>query len=336
MMCFKEALYIVCKDNNLARQMYDPFALKSFLEDKCSWSLEEKQKVKEFYQVDKQYKVFSRLHKNGKSEVDSLINEFDSNQNQMSKQKFSALLQTIVFLFDSDESAVQNAVNKQKTQPTPVAPKKPAQQKAQPKPVATNKPTQQKQATTQQPKQNQQQAQNNTFLDKQTTQPVTQSNQNTAGNTTYSNTSTYTDYEDYVGNILGGIMLGIPLLALLLGIVTWIFKIDIPWIVWQWIIGISVTDVLCIAFLIMYDSYCLEMGVGVGYFLIITIPNVLLLLIYGVLYKIIFLWITAQMFVSLFSLSVVSFDDCEDEFGVFFAISAILCLAGFVCVLLML
>ena len=117
MMCFKEALYIVCKDNNLARQMYDPFALKSFLEDKCSWSLEEKQKVKEFYQVDKQYKVFSRLHKNGKSEVDSLINEFDSNQNQMSKQKFSALLQTIVFLFDSDESAVQNAVNKQKTQP---------------------------------------------------------------------------------------------------------------------------------------------------------------------------------------------------------------------------
>ena len=107
MMDFKQALHIACKDSNLSGQMCDPFALRCFLEDKCNWSLEQKAKVKLFYQVDKQYNVFCRLYQKGKSEVDVLLAEFEGKQNEMSKEKFNALLQTILFILSADKTAMQ-------------------------------------------------------------------------------------------------------------------------------------------------------------------------------------------------------------------------------------
>ncbi|MBQ9716173.1 MAG: hypothetical protein IJV77_07200 [Clostridia bacterium] len=298
MMDFKQALHIVCKDSNLSGQMCDPFALRCFLEDKCNWSLEQKAKVKLFYQVDKQYNVFCRLYQKGKSEVDVLLAEFEEQQNEMSKQKFASLLNTIVFLFDASESQLQKVEQQQRA-------------KKQPQ-VANKKPHK--------PCKNNHHAKANARQNR--IQPVNQF--------AVSAPSHGFDVVDFLLNLLAAYVKFAPLLAVLFSVVVLIFKIEIPWVTWQWVIGVTVIAILLFLIAFMIDNDCFATNGGVIYFLTVMSINVVLLCFFGAFYKVIFLCVLAQTIFCLAMLAFVSFYEHDMGYGIFFVIALLGCLAGFV------
>ena len=333
MMDFKQALHLVCKDENLAGQMCNPFALRCFLEDKCNWSLEEKSKIKEFFAVDKKYGVFCRLYKKGKSEADALVAEFESQQNDMSKKRFVSLIETILFVMQANTKQMQKPAVKQQAKVPRAVQKKPQQKQGQAKVQQQGKvqqPARVQQPAIKQPAKVQQPApakkRTPTYVVAKPQRPKKQKK---------SAKISYLEAEEFLFDAVAIYIKYYPLLACLFALVTWVFGISIPWLAWQWIIGVGVVAILLFVMCLMADSYLLDGEGGIAYFLIVTIPNVILLCIFGLAYKVIFLCTMAQMAFALVIFAVMAFDDCEPGYGTFFVLSALASIGAFVGVLLL-
>lgn len=147
------------------------------------------------------------------------------------------------------------------------------------------------------------------------------------------------DVEIFIG--CGTILLIASLLVGLFGLLVGIFHWNIPWVVWQWIIGIVGGGWLTLGFGLLI--YLLHDGLTCDYFIsgficlcAVTVINFVLLLCLRENYKAIFGCFAAWNIIGGGILSAICFDDVEDEWGWVYVVAVIILLIGMVASLILL
>lgn len=149
----------------------------------------------------------------------------------------------------------------------------------------------------------------------------------------YSYSSVGDDVDIFIG--CSAILLLASLLVGLFGLLVGIFQWNIPWVVWQWIIGIVGGGWL--AFGLGLLIYLLHDSVICDYFIsgflclgVVAVVNFVLLLCLRENYKVIFGCISAWAILGGGILSAICFDDVEDEWGWVYVVAVIILLIGMV------
>ena len=137
-------------------------------------------------------------------------------------------------------------------------------------------------------------------------------------------------WEDWV-NVFAGLLIFASLGVGIFGLLTWIFQWNIPWIVWQWIIGVLGGGWLTLG--IGYLIYLLDDDIIVDFYIsgfvvlfVVTLANVILFLCLRDSYRIMFSCFSVWSIIGGIILAVASFDNVEPECGVGYIGASILLL----------
>ena len=142
----------------------------------------------------------------------------------------------------------------------------------------------------------------------------------------YSYSSVRDDVDIFIG--CGAILLLASLLVGLFGLLVGIFQWNIPWVVWQWIIGIVGGGWIALGFglliYLLHDSVTCEYFIsGLICLCAVAVVNFVLLLCLRENYKAIFGCFSAWAILGGGILSAICFDDVEDEWGWVYVVAAI-------------
>ena len=134
----------------------------------------------------------------------------------------------------------------------------------------------------------------------------------------YSYSSVGDDVDIFIG--CSAILLIASLLVGLFGLLVGVFRWNIPWVVWQWIIGIVgggwIALGLGLLIYLLHDSVTCEYFIsGLICLCAVALVNFVLLLCLRENYKVIFGCISAWAILGGGILSAICFDDVEDEWG---------------------
>ena len=279
-MTFREGLLWVYKNRRADGEITDPFYLYCRLSDLVSTSYEDKNKVELFYAVDRRLCVFETLIKQGENGVERLLNSYMVVSDLLSDDSFKKLIECAVWVM-SPTAQSSVTVGEQENESVPPKPQKIT-------PVKVEK------------------------SEENETQEVR----------TPLNTCEYSNSNDDVDVFIGySVMLVISsLLVGLFGLVVGIFDWNIPWLVWQWIIGIVGGGWIALGLGLLI--YLLDDSVTCDYFIsgflslcAVAIINFVLLLCLRENYKVIFGCISAWMMLGGVVFASLCFDDVEDEWG---------------------
>lgn len=279
-MTFREGLLHIYKNRQTDGEITDPFYLYCRLSDLCSSSYEDKRKTELFYAIDKRLCIFETLIKQGKKGEEKLFNSYLVVADLLSKDSFKKLIECAVWAMNS---TAQSPVTEQEKAGKPIAP---TPQKV--KPVKVEKAEE--------------------SVSQETRTPL--------------NISSYSSIDDDVEIFLGCgvILLLASLLVGLFGLLVGIFQWNIPWVVWQWIIGVVGGGWLAIGLGLLI--YLLHDGIACDYFITgficlcaVAIINLVLLLCLRENYKAIFGCFSAWGILGGVVLASICFDDAEDEWG---------------------
>ena len=142
----------------------------------------------------------------------------------------------------------------------------------------------------------------------------------------YSYSSVGDDVDIFIG--CSAILLIASLLVGLFGLLVGVFRWNIPWVVWQWIIGIVgggwIALGLGLLIYLLHDSVTCEYFIsGLICLCAVAVVNFVLLLCLRGNYKAIFGCFSAWAFLGGVVLASISFDDEEDEWGWVYVVAAI-------------
>jgi hypothetical protein len=261
----------------------------------CSSSYEDKRKTELFYAIDKRLCVFETLIKYAEKGEKELLNSYMVVSELLSEDKFKKLIECAVWVMNP---TAQSPVAVQEKAGKPIAP---TPQKV--KPVKVEKAEE--------------------SVSQETRTPLN----------TYSYSGVDDDVEIFLG--CGAILLIASLLVGLFGLLVGIFHWTIPWVVWQWIIGIVgggwIALGLGLLIYLLHDSVTCEYFIsGLICLCVVAVANFVLLLCLRENYKVIFGCISAWAILGGGILSAICFDDAEDKWGWGYIATIIILLLGMV------
>ena len=296
-MRFREGLLHIYKNRQTDGEITDPFYLYCRLLDLSSSSFEDKKKVELFYAVDKRLCIFDTLIKHGEKGENELLNSYMVVSELLSEDSFKKLIECAVWVM-SPTAQITVALPK-KTRP-------PVQKPQKIVPVKVEK------------------AEESIKREKRT--PL--------NNYSYGG---YNGGADDVDIFIGcsAILLLASLLVGLFSILVGIFQWNIPWVVWQWIIGVVVGGWLTLGLgLLMYllhDSMTCDYFIS-GFLCLgaVAVVNFVLLLCLRENYKTIFGCFSAWGILGGGILSAICFDDVEEEWGWGYVVTVIILLIGMI------
>lgn len=279
-MNFREGLLHIYKNRQTDGEITDPFYLYCRLSDLCSSSYEDKRKTELFYAIDKRLCIFETLIKYAEKGEKELLNSYMVVSELLSEDKFKKLIECAVWVMNP---TAQSPVAVLKKAGKPIVP---TPQKV--KPVKVEKAEEEEKQETRTPLK------------------------------TYSYGGVDDDVEIFLG--CGAILLIASLLVGLFGLLVGIFDWNIPWGVWQWIIGIVgggwIALGLGLLIYLLHDSVACDYFIsGIICLCAVAVVNFVLLLCLRENYKVIFGCISAWAILGGGILSAICFDDVEDEWG---------------------
>lgn len=294
-MTFREGLLHIYKNRQTDGEITDPFYLYCRLSDLSSSSYGDKKKVELFYAVDKRLCIFETLIKYGKKGEEELLNSYMVVSELLSEDSFKKLIECAVWVMSP---TAQIPVTVQEKAGKPIAP---TPQKV--KPVKVEKAEE--------------------SVSQETRTPLK----------TYSYGGVDDDVEIFLG--CGAILLLASLLVGLFGVLVGIFGWNIPWVVWQWIIGIVgggwIALGLGLLIYLLHDSITCEYFIsGLICLCAVAVVNFVLLLCLRENYKAIFGCFSAWAILGGVVLASICFDDAEDEWGWGYIVAVIILLIGMV------
>lgn len=295
-MNFREGLLYTYQNRQTDGEITDPFYLYCRLSDLCAGSYVDKEKVELFHAIDKRLCVFEKLIEEGEKGKEELLNSYMVVSDLLNEGSFIKLIECAVWVMDPN-SRPPVAVQKQ-PQAAPKRPRKKAQ------PVVVNYAEESKEN------------------EKRTTLKMPSYN-------------VFWDDEVTIFLGVGLILLALTLLVGLFGILVGICKWNIPWLAWQWIIGIVGGG--WIALLLGFLTYLLEDSVTCDYtvfgficVVVVAVINFVLLIFLRENYKVLFGCISAWAILGGGVLSAICFDDVEDGWGWVYVFAAIILLLGMI------
>ena len=280
-MNFREGLLHIYKNRRTDGEITDPFYLYCKLSDLCSGSYADKEKVELFYAIDKRLCIFETLIKNGGNGKKELLNAYMVVSDLLNEGSFAKLIDCATWVM-SPNACLPVAV-----QPQPQARAIPQQKKVQP--AVVHRAEESRKQETRTP------LQTPSF-----SWPI------------------FDEVEGFLG--VGFILLVLSVFVGIFGILVGACKWNIPWLVWQWIIGIVgggwITLLLALLTYLLDDSITCEYTVfGFICVGVMAVVNFLLLVFLRGNYKAIFGCFSVWTMIGSVILAVICFDDVEDEFG---------------------
>ena len=306
-MIFKEGLLYAYKNRKTDGEISDPFYLYCRLSDLCASSYVDKKKVELFYAIDKRLCIFETLIKKGEKGKEELLNSYLVVSELLGEESFIKLIDCAVWVMSSSACMPKPPPPKPKSKEPPQAtpkgntpnpPPKPTPAFAPVQPVVVNRAAE--------------------SVQQQTRTPLRPANYY------------FFDETEIFWAIVGVLLIAsliVGLFGLLVGVCGW----DIPWLVWQWIIGIVGGGWLALGIGLLI--YLLDDAIVCDYYLAglfsmlaVLLVNCILVLILRENYKAIFGCLCGWEIIGCGVMAYICFDDIESEWGVGYIIGGVVVL----------
>ena len=291
-MKFREGLLHIYQNRQTDGEITDPFYLYCRLSDLCSSTYEDKNKVELFYAIDKRLCVFETLIKQGKNGEKELLNSYIIVSELLREESFKKLIECAVWVM-SPTAQIPVANEKKEEKVSPPNPQKITPVKAEKTEESV----------------------------KEEVRTLLQSS---------SHLGMADDVDFFIG--AGSIIL---LATIIVGLLLWICGWGTSWVAWQWIIGIVGGGWL--ALVAAFFIYIWNDALVANYFvtgiisaIAFALINFIFLLIFRENYKVIFGSFAMWNIIGSGVLSVICFDDVEDEWGWVYIVATIILLLGMV------